>query len=349
MAPSDSWNLVGRAGRLAKEFQGNIFCIYGQPWETTPFGETRFFPLESAFHLAATRDSAALLQVAQHPPKSSESDLQWAEQALARIFVQYTERGQEFASSKFSSSDNHRVLQEIDQECQNFAKKKTLPSELYRNNPYMLPQRLDELADFFRQQGNLADWIPPNPFVFQNFLRYEPIFNAIETLFLRRPFDRHRYFTVLALKWMTGESLKALVQNRLEFKKTADNDKRAINTEIRGLFEDIEDGLRYMYVKYFKVYADVLHAVLGQKGLADLQQKIPPIHPFLEYGAASVTLINLMGLGLSRTSALLLRTSYGLGDNLTTAECQAQINRIDLASSRLPGLCKAELSRLRRH
>lgn len=48
-------------------------------------------------------------------------------------------------------------------------------------------------------------------------------------------------------------------------------------------------------------------------------------------------------------SALLLRSSYGLGDRLTVAECQAQIDRIDLRSSSLPALCKAELTRLRRH
>jgi DEAD/DEAH box helicase len=349
MTPSDFWNLVGRAGRLAKEFQGNIFCIYGQPWETTPFGDTRFFPLESAFHLAATKQASTLLQVAQQPPDSSESDVQWAEQALARIFVQYTERGEEIAASKFSNPANHRVLQAIDEECKRFARQKTLPSDLYQNNPYMLPQRLDKLAEFFRGKPDLAAWIPPNPFVRQNYLRYEPIFDAIETLFLRRQFDRHKYFTVLALQWMTGASLRQLIQNRLDFKKIVESDKRKINSEIRGLFEDIEDELRYTYVKYFKVYTDVLRAVLVERGLADLQQRIPPVHLYLEYGAASVTLINLMALGLSRTSAVLLRSHYALGNDLSTRECQMQIDRIDLRSSTLPGLCKAEIARLRRH
>ncbi len=348
MSPSDFWNLVGRAGRLAKEFQGNIFCIYGQPWETTPFGETRFFPLESAFQIAATKDATTLLQVVQQPPDSSESDLQWAEQALARIFVEYTETGKEFSASKFATSENQKILREIDQECAEFAKLKSLPSELYRNNPYMLPQRLDKLANFFREKQDLSEWIPPNPFVQYNFFRYEPIFNALETLFLRRAYDRHRYFTVLALQWMTGSSLKELIENRLDFKKVR-NEKRAINNEIRGLFEDIEDELRYTYVKYFKVYADILGAVLKERQQPELAEKIPPIHLFLEYGAASVTLINLMALGLSRTSALLLRSSYGLRDNLTASECQARINSINLGSSQLPGLCKAELARLRRH
>ena len=213
----------------------------------------------------------------------------------------------------------------------------------------MLPQRLDSLAEFFRRQSDLGGWIPANPFVARNFYRYEPIFEAIETLFLRRAFDRHRYFTVLALQWMTGSSLRQLIQNRLTFKKIPDSAKSKINSEIRGLFEDIEDEIRYTYVKYFKLYADVLRAVLAEKGLTNLQQSIPTVHLFLEYGAANVTLINLMSLGLSRTSALLLKSSYTLRDDLSTADCQTQIDRIDLRSSQLPALCRAELAKLRRH
>jgi hypothetical protein len=349
MTSSDFWNLVGRAGRLAKEFQGNIFCIYGQPWETTPFGDTRFFPLESAFENATTKQASTLLQVAKQPPESSESDLQWAEQAVARLFVQYTVNGQDIAASKFSNPDNREILREIDQECQLFSKQKTLPTSIYQNNPYMLPVRLDRLANFFRQQQDLASWIPANPFVTRSYYRYEPIFHVIETLFLRRPYDRHQYFTVLALQWMKGASLKELIDNRLEFKKVGNN-KRQINAEIRGLFEDIEDELRYTYVKYFKVYSDVLRIVLEERSMKDLQERIPPVHLFLEYGAASVTLISLMALGLSRTSAVLLRSSFSLRDDLTTAACQSQIDSIDLIrSSNLPAICKAEIARLRRH
>jgi RAD3-like DEAD/DEAH box helicase len=349
MSTSDFWNLAGRAGRLAKEFQGNIFCIYGQDWETKPFTETRFFPLESAFERAVTTESSTLLQVAQQPPESSESEMQWAEQALARICMDFTDQGTQISESRFSNPSNHDALRAVDNACLELTAKKTLPPELYRKNPYLLPPRLDALAAFFRNQVDLTPWIPANPFVQRNYYRYEPIFKTIEDLFLRRAYDRHKYFTVLALQWMTGVSLKQLVQNRLEFKKVPLSDKRKINAEIRGLFEDIEDQLRYTYVKYFKVYSDVLRAVLAEKGLSDLQSKIPSIHLFLEYGAANITLINLMSLGLSRTSALLLKSYYGLGDQLTTQECQNRLDRVDLLASTLPALCRAEIAKLRRH
>jgi len=158
---------------------------------------------------------------------------------------------------------------------------KTLPPELYRRNPYLLPSRLDQLASFFRSRSSLASWVPPSPFVTRSYDRYEPIFKVIQDIFLKGHYDRHKYFTVLALQWMTGNSLKQLIARKLEFKQVADGNKRQINNEIRGLFEDIEDELRYTYVKYFKIYADVLRAVLIERGDKALSEKFLPHIYFL--------------------------------------------------------------------
>jgi hypothetical protein len=348
MTPGDFWNLIGRAGRLAKEFQGNIFCINKGAWESDPFGTTRFFPLRSAFEDATTNQAATLLTVAESPPVSSESDFQWAEQALARIFLDYTVQGTGVADSRYATSENRSTLLKIDQACQKISAGKTLPLDVYRKNPYLLPTRLDELANFFRSQRSLVEWIPPMPFVSKSYQRYEPIFGAIETVFIRAEYDRHKYFAVLALQWMTGYSLKQLIANRLEFRNIAADDKRQINNHIRGLFEDIEDVVRYVYVKYFKVYADVLRPVLEERSQNALSAKIPSIHLFLEYGAASQTLINLMGLGLSRTSAVLLKSHLSLADDLDASTCQNRIERASLTTSDLPALCRAEITRLRR-
>jgi hypothetical protein len=348
MTAGDFWNLVGRAGRLAKEFQGNIFCINKLSWESDPLVETRFFPLHSAFEDAAKNNAATLLSVAETPPQSSESELQWAEQALARIFVDYSEQGKLISQSAYATDENRQILSKIDELCGKLSASKTLPPELYRKNPYFLPTRLDELAEFFRSRTSLAEWIPPSPFVQRSYYRYEPIFRVIQDLFIRSEYDRHKYLAVLALQWMTGNSLKQLIAQRLEYKKIRPDDSRQINSNIRGLFEDIEDEIRYKYVKYFKVYADVLRAVLVEKGEAALVPRIPSVHLFLEYGAASQTLINLMSLGLSRTSAILLKSHFALGDDLDAAACRNRIERVSLSMSDLPALCRAEIGRVRR-
>jgi len=146
---------------------------------------------------------------------------------------------------------------------------------------------------------------------------------------------------------MQGKSLKELIANKIEYNH-AGNDVDRINDLIRDLFSEIENTLRYKYVKYMTVYSDVLKAILLEKGQQLDAERIPPIHLFLEYGAANLTLINLMSIGLSRTSAILLKHSRGMGDNLLPNECQSLIEQIDLGSSSLPGLCKSEIGRLRR-
>src|SRR5690606_24792136 len=37
LSPADFWNLSGRAGRLKKEFTGNIFLIAPERWRERPF------------------------------------------------------------------------------------------------------------------------------------------------------------------------------------------------------------------------------------------------------------------------------------------------------------------------
>jgi hypothetical protein len=88
--------------------------------------------------------------------------------------------------------------------------------------------------------------------------------------------------------------------------------------------------------------------VLVDRRLVDEAEKLLPIHLFLEYGAASKTLINLMATGLSRTSALLFNAALRLRDDLTTSECQGYLDRVNIDRTELPALCKAEIKRLRR-
>ena len=145
---------------------------------------------------------------------------------------------------------------------------------------------------------------------------------------------------------MQGLSLKELIENKISWNK-AGGDVERINDLIRELFDEVENRLRFKYVKYMKIYADVLSAVLVEQNRASDLASVPPIHLFLEYGAASLTLINFIALGLSRTSAILLRSMRGLGENLSIAQCQQLIDTISVDSANLPAICASEIRRLR--
>ena len=67
--------------------------------------------------------------------------------------------------------------------------------------------------------------------------------------------------------------------------------------------ENIEDDLRFRYVKYFTCYNSLLAYTLKSKSLADYIEAIPDVPLYLEMGGSSGSMINMMALGLSRTTA----------------------------------------------
>jgi hypothetical protein len=177
--------------------------------------------------------------------------------------------------------------------------------------------------------------------------RLQSAFQLLEDVFFRTGFQAYRYDTFLAQQWMQGATLKQLISNQIQWKK-AGEDSDLINDIIRDIFDDIENKLRYRYVKYMRVYNDVLRAVLVEMNRKGDAERVAPIHLYLEYGASNITLINLIALGLSRTSAILLKTARSLKDDLSATACQNAIERIDLARTEIPAICRAEIKRLRR-
>jgi superfamily II DNA/RNA helicase len=352
MQTGDFWNLVGRAGRLSKEFQGNVFCIYGKDWERD-VTSARMATIESAFEVAITRRTSELVHFVKEPPESPEARaLSWAEQTYARIYADFVGSGRLLATHSAADQKIQGQFSEID--ALSAAFKRTLPGELFINNLYLHPARLETLAAFFRSQANLDQWIPGSPYERNSFRRFTDIFGKLEDLIIRTGTLRYRYLAPLAVKWMQGSSLKDLVNEKIDYEARQNRgfdpsrDVETVNSLIRDLFEDLERELRYTYVKYMRVYNDVLHAILIEKGLTDRAEKLLPIHLFLEYGAASQTLINLMATGLSRTSALLFASAFRLRSDLNSSECQGYLDRVNIELVDVPAICKAEIRRLRR-
>jgi replicative superfamily II helicase len=343
MMKGDFWNLVGRAGRLSKEFHGNVFCIFGKDWDSDVTSD-RLVEIESAFEVAINERTRELLQVVKEPPQSAESkELSWAEQTYARIYADFVSSGKRLVDR--SDQNTKDLFAQIDSESVLF--KKTLPNEVFLTNYYVHPVRLELLAVFLREQQDLRSWLPTYPWAQGSYYRLLQIFKLIEDLLIRSRTRAFQYYAFLATEWMKGSSLKELVTNKIERAK-AGQDPDKINAAIRDLFNDLESELRYKYVKYTRIYHDVLRAVLLERGMVEEVQSLLPIHLFLEYGAANQTLISLMAIGLSRTSALMFKSYLSLRDDLNVSQCQDRVNSVNIERSSLPALCVAEVSRLRR-
>lgn len=345
IAPGDFWNLVGRAGRMSHEFSGNVFCIYGKAWETNPLDGDRTMPIESAFQIALTERAAELAIWANSPPPSSESSEAWAEQAFANIYGDYVTTGSRVSETS-EDSDVRVHLTAVDSASERIYARRTLPDKLLGDNMYMHPDRLEDLATIFRTAQQITALCPVQPFAEGAYQNLVDLFAVIDRVFIKSNNLSHRYFAFLALRWMQGEPIRELVSARLEYRKIPDNEE-TVNDEIRDLFREIEEVLRYRYVKYTHLYLQVLAVVLIEKGRSDAAEKLLPIHLFLEFGASDKVLVNLMSLGLSRTSAILLKRAVSLNSEWTIQECKRYLDAINLTRIAIPAICKAEILRLR--
>lgn len=342
--PGDFWNLVGRAGRLNQEFSGNVFCIYGKKWDTDPLAGGRMMPIESAFQIALSLRAGELAVWATTPPASADGSEAWAEQAFANIYADYITTKTRLSDS-IEDASIQKHLAAVDSASEKAYANRTLADEIFTNNMYVHPARLEELADVFRKAPQISTLCPLMPAA-RDYDNLEQVFKVIDDIFTKSGNRRYRYFAFLALKWMNGDSIRQLVRSRLEYRKIP-NEETVVNDEIRDLFREIEEDLRYRYVKYAGIYLQVLSSVLKEKGETARAEKLPPLHTFLEFGASDQVLINLMCLGLSRTSAILLKNTTSLPSDMSLQLCRQYIEAINLDRIAIPGICKAEISRLR--
>lgn len=349
MQSSDFWNLAGRAGRMTKEFDGNVWCIYERKWDSDPLDGDRLGTVESVFERTLRNDIGTVLQFAEAPePPADGQEVLLPEQVFARIFLQFTLDGQKISESNLATPENRSILDRIDQVCIRLRERAQLTEDVFFRNPTISPDRLEELAAIFRTAQNPSVYLPRLPFESKAaYAATNDLFALLDKVFFKTGKRSHSYYCWLATQWIIGASLKDLVAKKVEAEK-AGSDQKKISAAIRKLFDELESVLRFKYVKYLRAYNDVLGAVLTQRGLARMAEQLVPLHLYIEYGAARQTLVSLMSMGLSRTTAILFKNLRNLPDDLDRARCQRHIDLVDVASLQLPEVCLDEIRRIRR-
>ncbi|HKV95498.1 MAG TPA: DEAD/DEAH box helicase [Candidatus Angelobacter sp.] len=348
MGPGDFWNLAGRAGRLTKEFHGNVWCVFARPWEVNPLEGDRLEEITSAFRSTLAAQPERVLDAIKKPNTHKGNADDVYSQAFGRVFVDYHLGERELKElTDFVPKAKQSILQEINKQCVDIAAKKTLPNDVFSRNSMLSPLELEGLAAFLRKQPSLTSWIPVIPRSESGYAVMKKIFGKINEIFFHNENQLHIYYCWLANQWIRGASLKELIVNKLTRNGIPDN-QRAISEAIRELFEELEQTVRFKYVKYLRAYNDVLRSILEARGDKKAIEEMVALHLLIEYGAWDKTLISLMSLGVSRTSAILLKSVLDLPDEMSRHQCQTYINELDLGSIKLPRVCKDEVRRLKR-
>lgn len=304
----DFWNLAGRVGRLGKELEGDVYLIDYESWGSSPVDELKSIRIESAVKQWVVDRADMFLDFALDESLSSEKQPE-LETALGKLLIDHRHGRLNATLGRYVTPENQKTLRKITEAVAAISDGIGLPSEVLNVNIGVSPFRMRELLEYMRaalKRMPPSDLIPAHPLgdfkvVVANYYR---VFKRIHNCLLgAAKSDRGQfYFAPLALRWMRGDSLPVLISNAIKFRRTK-SPSASTATIIRGVMENIEDDLRFRYVKFFRAYNAVLEVALQEAGLHEYLDAIPDIPLFLEMGGSSGVMINLMALGLSRTSA----------------------------------------------
>jgi hypothetical protein len=139
--------------------------------------------------------------------------------------------------------------------------------------------------------------------------------------------------------------LKDIIVSRLKY-LTSIGEEFDTRDVIYDVIEDLEKVIRHRFVKHLRAYNDVLGVVLGERELLVEAGSLIPMHLYLECGASDPVALGLISIGLSRTSALILKKRIRFPNESTPEDCMRILSRVDLKRYGVPAFIRREVELL---
>lgn len=334
MTESDFWNLAGRAGRLGKEFQGNIICINPEEWKNIPVREkTKHFITKAITQI--TEDRVGLLQ--------------YMRGSSTNLFPGNLECAFSYYFTKFLASNSLKgepleedLIKELEIECLKVRESLELPPEIIYRNPGISPISQQKLLDYFKNYDeDVLSLIPVLPDT-RNAANdsYLTIIKNISRILSGEHEGLAPYYAVLVVSWMNGYPLARIIKSNIRYWGSRDP-KRRLSRIIRDTMGDIEEYVRYKFAKYSSCYIDILKYYLSKEH-PDLLGSVPDLNMWVEYGVSQESQISLINLGLSRHSAIELSGYIG-STNYGKEKCANWLINTDVSVLEIPDAIKKEV------
>lgn len=345
----DFWNLAGRAGRLGKEFEGNVFLVDTPRWSNEPFSENREQPVVGAFAQIVRESPDKLIQFIENRTHASgRRDFAGIENTFVKLANSYRSGDFQTTIRRCYLDNNAEAVQRLEEAISVAVSELTLANEVVERNPTISVFRQQELYDYLLgriDKGEVARIMPVHPLRPEAYDSVMRLFYRVHTIFEKKPKKNqsHTFFATLALKWMRGEPLPMIIEEQFQRKnKRAKKGTPSIATVIRETFDLIERDVRFRYVKFVKCYIDILIAALQDRGQEELLPSVVPLHLFLELGASSQTMLNLIGMGLTRTTAGIV-TEAAVDKSMDRTETARWLHSTNWKAQTIPTACRREL------
>lgn len=347
---NDFWNLAGRAGRMGKEFSGNIFLIDYGDWKSDPINgpkDAEIIPSIEEHVVSRVEELIAYINDPERiPDRNKPDDL---ENTFVKLVRDHFDGRLESTLSNLGLDITSQSAKKLVQAVSESVTGKDIDRETLLASPTVSVHRQQSLYD--RLEVSLAKKgpsyiIPKHPRDSGAYQSYLAAIRRCHSEILKYPSSdkSEQYYAQIALRWMKGDPLPQIIDESYNY-KIRQGLSPNYPTVIRNTLTEIEKDLRFKYVRLFSCYNAVLELLFRNKGMSELTASIPALPMYLEVGACSTTMISFMGLGLSRFTAGRL-SSLPRQQDMTQSAAKVWIKRQDLDTLELPHASVKEIRRL---
>lgn len=334
LSENDFWNLAGRAGRLGAEFSGNIFCIEPHLWDIKPNPNKKKQSISKALDDLTKNEKKEFLEyIKTGSPRSIAEKKQNFEFAFNYYYTKYL--------SSNLDIENH-LEKELEPLFNEIADRIRVPKTIIERNPGISPIAQQELLEYFENyKKGIKKLIPVYPEDENSTKEYLALISRIGKTIASFPSQLSNYRSILILNWINGQPLSKLIRDSINYYKK-NGKKISIDTICREVMAEIENFVRFRFVKESSCYIDILKFYLIQNEETELLKNIPDLSLWLEFGVYEETQISLLSLGLSRQTAIGLSEQIP-NSEMSKDECIQWLLTTDLTTYNLSSIILKEI------
>lgn len=336
----DFENLIGRAGRLTREFSGNVICIRSDEkrWRNkgllaanTPARVESFLTDPSLRRKREFSNIGKVLlgkEVAKGINAASRSNYR---NYASMLLLHNMESANTPLKARFLEkiSDGHNILRKATSD-------NLIPSHIIRTSPTILPHYQNAALNYIRANGSNSQYlnIDSENMDFMPMLEmlYDVYGWGVEETRGSSPLipaalvasgygkSRLKYWSMLMKHWVKSEPLSRLIvfsihyherqgyiwfrENGRPVREDFIRNARHVNIIIEQVMTDIENGLRFRIVRYLQNYFDISRYVLSGNDLG------VNLAEFVEYGTLDRKSISLQNTGFTRIASEYLLSNF---------------------------------------
>lgn len=319
LKPIDFWNLSGRAGRLSKELEGNVYCVQyeGFVWDNKDVLKKEKIELKPTILTKVDENLQKIEKILNNKDISGTE----TEKEILKYIANIIKVDSLETNSNYKSPIIEKLIEKNKDKIIELARSKTkdyeIPSFILNFN-----QTIDfdiQNKVFLTLKKSKTNIVLPA----SGQINYNSCLEVLNKFYSLYSWDKAekklqnknslKYYAVLMNKWINGLTLSQIINQSIEWKIENDNtikvsysdyekfdlkNKKHINTVIEDTIDDLEYILRFLFEKYFNHYYQVLVKILGEDKAGQNWATL------LEYGTQNRIIIALQNVGLSRNTAI---------------------------------------------